>query len=242
MKQSVAHRICEMSQLPVIAVSLMAVFVLRSRSRWLHPNLHVHILQVPCLVRRHKLVWGLCRLLVHQMHHLLRLAGFSIESAWLSLFHRSIAIVNHQLFLLPTPNYLKHQRRNISAMTQLSLSLSLPYHCGSWQSEYVSSSWLLTIGTSQGEVPGSAAKASPVNLLEMQVLSPTSDKRNQKTQGVEPWVYSVVSDSSGCSDVPLNLRVSGHNSGKPVLLWSPQQLRKSWGWETSITCSRLFNK
>lgn len=103
MKQSVAHRICEMSQLPVIAVSLMAVFVLRSRSRWLHPNLHVHILQVPCLVRRHKLVWGLCRLLVHQMHHLLRLAGFSIESAWLSLFHRSIAIVNHQLFLLPTP-------------------------------------------------------------------------------------------------------------------------------------------
>lgn len=45
------------------------------------------------------------------MHHLLRLAGISIESAWLSLFHGSIAIVDHQLFLLPTPNNLEDHMR-----------------------------------------------------------------------------------------------------------------------------------
>lgn len=69
----------------------------------LHPNLHVHILQVPRLVGCHILIGGVGGLLVHQVHHLLRLAGLSIDPAWLPVPHRSIAIVDHQLLLLPAP-------------------------------------------------------------------------------------------------------------------------------------------
>lgn len=58
MKQSVAHCICEVSQLPV-RLCLRLLFLSKAVVQVLHPNLHVYILQVPCLISCHKLVWGL---------------------------------------------------------------------------------------------------------------------------------------------------------------------------------------
>lgn len=59
MKQSVAHCICEVSQLLAMILSPTAIS-LQGHQVWeLHPNLHVHILQVPCLVGCRILIGGL---------------------------------------------------------------------------------------------------------------------------------------------------------------------------------------
>ena len=60
------------------------------------------------------------------MHHLLRLASFSIESAGLSFLHGSIPVVDHQLFLLPTSKNWKKIVREMGTMILPSLSQVTP--------------------------------------------------------------------------------------------------------------------
>lgn len=60
--------------------------------------------------------------------------------------------------------------------------------------------------------PKPAVKASAVNLLEMQILSPNPDISNQGTLGGGPRIYGLMG-LQGVSDAHLRWRTRGHNSG-----------------------------
>lgn len=73
--------------------------------------------------------------------------------------------------------------------------------------------------------PDPVAKASLVNLLEMQIPQAYLRHPNQKTRGTGTRVWDLA-NPHGLPEV--SLRISGHSYGSQCSLYPPLQLKKSW--------------